>query len=85
MNSGMGEETTGICSPAVPNERKFYDAATLGGPSAKDFERGTEDQLPMYIMDKENIYYFPVGTTITNWKTRVKKYPRTDPTGCTRP
>jgi hypothetical protein len=39
----------------------------------------------MYILDKDNIYFFPVGTTKANWKTKVKKYPRIDPTGCVRP
>lgn len=85
LGTGRGEETTGICSPAIPGTKKFYDAATYGGPSRGDLDRGTNDNLPMYIMDKDNIYSFPPGTTTSNWKTQVKKYPRTDPRGCTRP
>jgi hypothetical protein len=85
LGTGMGEETTGICSLAQPGIRKFYDAAKYGGPSKDDLDRGTNDKLPMYIMDKDNIYSFPPGTTTSNWKTRVKKYPRKDPSGCTRP
>jgi hypothetical protein len=85
LGSGMGEETTGICSQAVAGTRKYYDAATYGGPSKEDLSRGTNDNLPMYIMDKDNIYSFPPGTTPSNWKSRVKKYPRKDPSGCTRP
>jgi hypothetical protein len=84
LGSGMGEETTGICSTAVPGLKKFYDATSLGGPSSADFNRATSDSLPHYLMDKDNIYYFPPGTTPANWKTRVKKYPRTAP-GCIRP
>ena len=79
------EETTGVCSVAQPGVKRFYDAKTHGGPSGPDFERGNSDQLPMYILDKDNIYFFPVGTTKVNWKTKVKKYPRIDPTGCVRP
>jgi hypothetical protein len=81
----MGEETTGICSTAKPNEHKFYDAASHGGPSVKDLNRATTDGIPHYIMDKDNIYSFPPGTNSSNWTSNVKKYPRVDATGCTRP
>ncbi len=61
LGTGRGEETTGICSTAVAGTHKYYDATTLGGPSEPDFNRGTDDNVPMYVIDKDNIYSFSSG------------------------
>ena len=64
---------------------KLYDVAHYGGPSEADINAVNYDGVPHYIMDKVNIYAVPVGTTKSNARTKVKRFPRVDPvTGCRR-
>jgi hypothetical protein len=89
-----GEETIGICAARPTglnaNATVRYDAKSFGGPSEGDFERLVNDRFyndsiqTMVVLDKDNIYTVPAGTTKNNWKNNVKKYPRR-PSGCTRP
>jgi hypothetical protein len=62
-----------------------YDVKKYGGPSKADILRIADWVIPQYIIDSVNIYVAPLGTDTLNALTKVKKYPRVDPTGCTRP
>jgi hypothetical protein len=82
-----GDETTGVCSSAVPGVKSTYDAQKYGGPSRGDILRSDaeHDNLPQVAMDKQNIYVVPAGTVADlTAKYRVKSYPRQG-NGCTRP
>ena len=64
----------------------LYDTTRYGGASPDDIGAIQNDSLPMYIIDKNNIYMYPVGTTKKNAKSKVKGYRRFDPvTGCVLP
>jgi hypothetical protein len=57
-----------------------------GGPSASDWQRANNDNLPQYILDADSIYVAPVGanSTTSNWQQLLKIYGRQAGT-CTRP
>lgn len=69
--------------PPPPGKVYQYDTKKYGGPSLADINR--DNWITRYIIDKDNIYVVPIGTTAANSLTKVKSYPRVDPaTGCTR-
>jgi hypothetical protein len=82
------ESTTGTCGSSGAAS---YLGERYGGPSRADFERLQSDHQSyssiesMLILDKDKVVRFDVGTTRLNWRDRVKRYPRSDPRGCTRP
>jgi len=63
-----------------------YDIGKYGGASGPDIMSIQNDSLPMYILDKNSVYMYPVGTTKKNARSKVRVYPRVDPvTGCMVP
>jgi hypothetical protein len=49
-----------------------------GGPSEEDIVALLDWGIPGYIIDGENVYAIPVGTTTETARLIVKRYPRTD-------
>lgn len=71
--------------PLNPGQFRQYDIKKYGGASDSDLVRMRDDSLPFYILDRDTIYAYPVGTTRKNAKSVVKRYPRVDAqTGCVR-
>ncbi len=68
-----------------PGQAALYGVQKFGGASDSDVVAMQGDSLPMYILEKDSIRAFPVGTTLDNAKSIVKAYPRVDPaTSCLR-
>ena len=71
------------CGYTTPH---LYDITKYGGASGQDITAAQNDSLPFYIIDKNNIYAYPLGTTQKNAKSKVRRYPRVDAaTGCVLP
>jgi hypothetical protein len=68
-----------------PGWLSLYDIQRYGGPSKADIASISDWNVPLYLLDKINIYVAPLGTDTLNALTMVKHYPRLDPSGCTRP
>jgi len=53
-----------------------YTVDQFGGPSEEDIVALLDWQLPGYILDEENLYAIPLGTTTQTASSAVKRYPR---------
>lgn len=53
-----------------------YTVDQFGGPSEDDIIALADWQLPGYIMDEDNLYAIPLGTTTQTAASLVKRYPR---------
>jgi hypothetical protein len=65
------------CSYGRPESRR-YTVDRYGGPSEEDIVALLDWGIPGYIIDGENVYAIPVGTTTETARLIVKRYPRTD-------
>lgn len=70
------------CNFGDPNAHR-YSVDDLGGPSELDLVALLDWQLPGYILDEQNVYAVPLGTTRETAGFMVKRYSRADATlGC---
>lgn len=53
-----------------------YTVDQFGGPSEEDIVALLDWQLPGYILDGENVYAIPLGTTAQTASSLVKRHPR---------
>jgi len=61
-----------------PGQFAIYDVKKYGGASGPDIKQAQSDSLPFYIVDRDTIYAYPLGTTLKNAKSVGKRYPRVD-------
>jgi hypothetical protein len=65
------------CGYGRPESRR-YTVDRYGGPSEEDIVALLDWQIPGYIMDGQNVYFIPLGTTTETARSIVRRYPRLD-------
>jgi hypothetical protein len=70
------------CHPGDPTPRQ-YSVDRFGGASELDLTAFRQWNMPGYILDKDNVYAIPRGTTVDNASANIRRYPRVNRfTGC---
>jgi hypothetical protein len=77
-----GDLLPAACHPGDPTTRQ-YTIDRFGGASEADLLAFEYWGIPGYILDMDNVYAIPRGTTVDNASANIRRYPRYDRfTGC---